>query len=304
MHTGEEPELPVDDWFLTAAERGNPDSLIDRRHRTAGPGARATGSTADPWRNYFPALQRCVEQQQADDQLFFTDWRGDPDQRLGPNSEPVSGVFAAAAERKVIVKGLIWRSHLDRLSFSEQENRHLGEEINAAGGECLRDMRVRPGGSHHQKFVVLRHPQRPEADIAFVGGIDLCHSRLDDAEHRGDPQRQPMAAVYGERPPWHDVQVSVQGPAVDDLDFVFRERWQDPTPLTRNPVDVASDRLRGEDRSPGPLPPPLPPPAECGSANVQLLRTYPKRRPGYPFARKGERSVARGYQKAMARPSG
>jgi len=56
-------------------------------------------------------------------------------------------------------------------------------------------MRVRLGGSHHQKFVVLRHPGRSELDVAFVGGIDLCHSRRDDAAHAGDPQRQPMARV-------------------------------------------------------------------------------------------------------------
>ena len=70
------------------------------------------------------------------------------------------------------------RRDFDRFAFSEQENRHLGEDIEAAGGECLRDMRVRPGGSHHQKLVVLRHPGRPEHDVAFVGSIDLCHSRV------------------------------------------------------------------------------------------------------------------------------
>ena len=69
-------------------------------------------------------------------------------------------------------------------------------------------MRVRPGGSHHRKLVVLRHPGRPERDVAFVGGIDLCHSRRDFA-HFGDPQRQPMAAVYGSRPPWHDIRALI-----------------------------------------------------------------------------------------------
>ena len=50
--------------------------------------------------------------------------------------------------------------HLDQFQFSERENRHLGQDIEAAGGKCLLDMRVRPGGSHHQKFVVLRHNGR------------------------------------------------------------------------------------------------------------------------------------------------
>ena len=160
-----------------------------------------------------------------------------------------------------MVKGLVWRSHLDRLSFSEQENRHLGEEIEAAGGECLLDQRVRPGGSHHQKFVVLRHPGRPELDVAFVGGIDLCHSRRDDADHRGDPQKQPMAEVYGERPPWHDIQLAMRGPAVADVEATFRERWDDPAPLTRNPVNVVSERVRARRPHARPLPAPLPDPA-------------------------------------------
>ncbi len=110
---------------------------------------------------------------------------------------------------------------MDRLRFSDRENRHLGEEIEAAGGVCLLDMRVRPGGSHHQKFVVLRHPQRPWLDVAFLGGIDLCHSRRDDRDHDGDPQSQPMATVYGRRPPWHDLQLAVRGPAVGDIEATF-----------------------------------------------------------------------------------
>jgi phosphatidylserine/phosphatidylglycerophosphate/cardiolipin synthase-like enzyme len=291
--------MALQDWYLSAADRGNPDTQLDRRR---GDGlAWSSGNEVTALvhgAEYFPALLAAVRRMRAGDRLFFTDWRGDPDQLLGPGAA-VSSVFADAARRGVVVKGLIWRSHLDRFSFSEQENRHLGEEIEAAGGECLRDMRVRPGGSHHQKFVVLRHPGRQELDVAFVGGIDLCHSRLDDARHEGDCQRQPMAKVYGPRPPWHDIQLQLQGPAVDDVEFVFRERWNDPSKLTRNPVDVLSDVLRHEDRTPGPLPPPVPALAERGSAHVQLLRTYAYRRFGYPFARNGERSVARGYQRAI-----
>ena len=37
------------------------------------------------------------------------------------------------------------------------------------------------------------------------------------------------------------------------------------------------------------------------ASTIQLLRTYPARRPGYPFAPAGERSVARGYAKVLAR---
>jgi phosphatidylserine/phosphatidylglycerophosphate/cardiolipin synthase-like enzyme len=294
--------VAVEDWFLSASQRGNPATRLDHRHQdgrawTAGNDVRPLVHGAA----YLPLLLRCVRSMQSGDLLMFADWRGDPDQLLdGPGTE-VSHVLSDAARRGVVVKGLIWRSHLDRFAFSEQENRHLGEEIEAAGGECLLDQRVRPGGSHHQKFVVLRHPGRPELDVAFVGGIDLCHSRHDGPEHAGDRQRQPMAKVYGSRPPWHDIQLAVRGPAVADVETVFRERWEDPAPLTRNPVDRVSELLRHDDRTPNPLPAPLPDPAAVGSENVQLLRTYPKRRRGYPFAPNGERSVARAYNKVIDR---
>ena len=106
-------------------------------------------------------------------------------------------------------------------------------------------------------------PGRPELDVAFVGGIDLCHSRRDDASHPGDPQGQPMAAVYGPRPPWHDIQLAIRGPAVADVETVFRERWEDPHPLTRNPFRRLRDRLRARTTPPARCPPrdPDPPPA-------------------------------------------
>jgi len=43
----------------------------------------------------------------------------------------------------------------------------------------------------------------------------------------------------------------------------------------------------------------VPPP--IGEHAVQVLRTYPARTPGYPFAPRGERSVARAYLKAFSR---
>lgn len=294
--------MAATDWFLTPVERGNAATRLDRRHAdgrawTSGNEVTALVHGA----TYFAQLRYRLGQLRPGDLVLFTDWRGDPDQHLDDEGTPISRALCEAAARGAIVKGLIWRSHLDRFSFSEQENRHLGEQIEAAGGECLLDMRVRPGGSHHQKFVVLRHPGRPELDLAFAGGIDLCHSRRDDADHAGDRQRQPMAAVYGDRPPWHDVQLALRGPVVGDIETTFRERWEDPAPLTRNPVNLLSERLRGDDRHAGPLPAQQPDPAPAGDAHVQVLRTYGNRRPGYPFAPGGERSVARAYAKVVAR---
>jgi phosphatidylserine/phosphatidylglycerophosphate/cardiolipin synthase-like enzyme len=290
------------DWFLTASERGNRYTILDRRHGdgaafTSGNEVRALIHGAE----YFEDLCTRIDGMVAGDLIMFTDWRGDPDECLAADGRAVSTVLCEAARRGVVVKGLVWRSHWDRLAFSAEENEHLGDEIEAAGGECVRDMRVRTGGSHHQKMVVLRHPGRPERDIAYVGGIDLCHSRRDDADHRGDPQAQRIAKEYGRTPPWHDIQIAVQGPAVGDIETVFRERWDDPSPLSRNPLHRLHDRLHHEDTRADPLPPQEPDPEPRGGHRVQILRTYPYRRPGYPFAPYGERSIARAYRKALER---
>ena len=39
----------------------------------------------------------------------------------------------------------------------------------------------------------------------------------------------------------------------------------------------------------------------AGTCAVQLLRTYPRRRPAYPFAPFGERTIARAHMKVFAR---
>lgn len=284
------------DWFLTESERGNPASTMP---------AWCEGNRAEPLihgATYFDRLVDEVEALGEGDHLFFTDWRGDPDEKLRDNGPTIRDLFCRAAERGVVVKGLVWRSHLDKFQYSEEENQHLGEAIEEAGGEVLLDQRVRLGGSHHQKLVVLRHPAEPARDVAFAGGIDLCHSRRDDASHRGDPQAVQMSKRYGDRPPWHDVQLELRGPVVGALDHTFRERWNDPAPLdTLSPIAWIEDKLRGADLKPGELPQQPPDPPVCGPHAVQVLRTYPDAHFEYDFAPRGERSVARGYSKAVRR---
>jgi phosphatidylserine/phosphatidylglycerophosphate/cardiolipin synthase-like enzyme len=289
-----------EDWLLTEAERGNPATALP---------AWTAGNLAEPLVHgaaYFDRLVEAVEGLGPGDHLFFTDWRGDPDERLREGGPTVVELFAAAARRGACVRGLVWRSHWDGLSFSKEENAALDRELEEAGAVVVLDQRVRRMGSHHQKFVVLRHPGAPERDVAFAGGIDLGHSRRDDDRHLGDPQPQSMSSAYGQRPPWHDVQLQLRGPVVGVLDTVFRERWDDPTsPDSDNPVAWVHDKtlalLKRSQMDPTPLPPQPPAPPECGPHLVQTLRTYPAIRPRYAFAPDGERSVARGYSKAVNR---
>ena len=144
--------MRIEDWFLTAAERGNPayglpdwsvgNAVVPHVHGSA----------------YFARLVDVVSALDPDDHLFFTDWRGDADERMRPEGPTVGTLFGDAAKRGVVVKGLVWRSHHDELSYSEEQNRHLSDDVNEAGGEVLLDQRVRRAGSHHQKMVVVRAP--------------------------------------------------------------------------------------------------------------------------------------------------
>ena len=111
-----------------------------------------------------------------------------------------------------------------------------------------------------------------------------------------------MSKPYGDRPPWHDAQLRIQGPAVGLLDTTFRERWNDPAPLDMlSPIAWIEDKLRRSDLKPGALPEQPPDPPPCGPHAVQVLRTYPDAHFEYDFAPHGERSIARGYTKAVAR---
>ncbi len=59
--------------------------------------------------------------------------------------------------------------------------------------------------------------------------------------------------------------------------------------------------LTRQPRRPDPLPPARPDPPPVGTAAVQVLRTYPSKRPRFPFAPDGERSIGRAYRKALSR---
>jgi len=290
-------------WFLTPPERGNPATEIDRRR---GDGRAWTGGNRlTPLVHgsvYFARLFEEMRTLRAGDSLWFLDWRGDPDQQLaGPGTE-LGPTLVDLVRRGVDIRGMIWRSHPDEEKFSEQENARLGRMVNEAGGEILLDERVGAFGSHHQKLVLVRRVDPEAEDVAFVGSADLCLGRNDDIQHHGDPKAIRLDERYGPNPPWHDVQLEVRGPAIGDLAETFRERWTDPAPLDhRNPWRAGMRVFLHEPRRGNPLPPLPADPKPAGDVAVQVLRTYGAKRSPYPFAPKGERSIAHAYVKAIGR---
>ncbi|MET0920295.1 MAG: phospholipase D-like domain-containing protein [Acidimicrobiia bacterium] len=296
-------------WFLSSAERGNPATAIDRRRAGVAWTRGSHGRLLLDGATYFARLHEELCSTRAGDTVLFTDWEGDADERLadddhGGEGSEIGSVLADLARRGVQVFGLLWRSHTKAINFSAEANLDLARTVNEAGGEVLLDQRVRRGGSHHQKLVVIRRADAGDArdDVAFVGGIDLCHGRRDDGRHLGDPQAATLKAQnYGEQPPWHDTQLELHGPAIDDIEWTFRERWEDPNPLdTRNPWRAVWHRRALRPTNPTPLPRPVTRDGD-GPLAVQMLRTYPSRRRRYPFAPDGERSIARAYGKAFRR---
>ena len=297
--------VDVREWFLTHEERENPHTRIDdvRGDGTAWSGGNRVRALVHG-RTYMAELHDRIVELGPGDLFYFADWQGDPDQQLTDDPDStLNEVLVAAARRGVEVRGLLWRSHWHRLGFNAHRHRYLGEEIGEAGGQCLRDMRVRARGSHHQKLVVIRHADDPDRDIAYVGGIDLCHGRRDDLDHLGDRQPVELAKAYGPTPAWHDVQVAIEGPAVHDVETTFRERWEDSTPLTLSPGRLLSSLVHREDLVAEPLgdQAPPPPPRPDGNDTVQIIRTFPVLVPkGFDFAPEGERSVMLGNTKAIA----
>ncbi len=293
--------MRLDDWFLAAGERGNSSTILDRRDRrsawTEGNQARVLIDGSD----YFACLYLALLAAGPGDSVFVCGVEGDADELLsGPGTE-VSGLLAALAQAGASVRGLLWRSH--GLVYSEEKNLLFSRAVNTGGGQILLDNRIRRGGSHHQKMVVVRYQGRPADDVAFVGGMDLVHGRHDTALHLGDPQAADLdAGHYGDRPGWHDVQVAVQGPAVVDVAQTFQERWDDPAPLdTRSPWRWLMHRVSRDPAQRSPIAAEPDDVAAQGPHAVQVLRTYPVRRRAYPFAPDGERSIARAYVKVFGR---
>ncbi|MDA8047436.1 MAG: phospholipase D-like domain-containing protein [Actinomycetota bacterium] len=294
---GDEVDRTVQRWFLGPEERPNRSTRI--RPWTSGNRVEALVHGSE----YFPELHRRLCSTRPGDQVYFADFRGDTEERLaGPGTE-VGEVLGDLASRHVLVFGLVWRSQPGWLDQSEGKNAEMARSISDEGGQVLLDPRTRRGGSHHQKFVVIRHPGAPERDVAFVGGIDLGLSRNDDASHRGDPQAMEFPGVYGPTPPWHDIQCSITGPAVNDVELTFRERWSGSSALDlSSPVRALLDRTYMAGKLTGrALPEQIADPPAAGCHSVQVLRTYPARLRRYPFAPLGERSIDYAYRKVLER---
>ena len=142
------------------------------------------------------------------------------------------------------------REFFPRYKFKWRTHRHIHF--------CL-DGQHPVGGSQHQKIVVV------DDSLAFAGGLDLTEWRWDTSAHRVDEPRRtdPDGKPY---PPFHDVQMAVDGPAAQALGQIARQRWTDAG--CRRPVPVALET--GPDPWPKSIAPDLKP------VPVAIARTLPQ----------------------------
>ena len=211
---------------------------------------------------YFAVLADALAGAGQGDLVLFTDWRGDPDEQLtddGVDGHRGAGGRRAARRarqgpRVALAPGHRCGSPARRTATCPRAS------TTSAARCCSTSASARSAATTRSSSSSATRTGRRD-DVALLGGIDLAHGRRDDADHRGDPQTLPFAHQYGPRPAWHDVHIQLRGPAVRDVEDVFRERWEDPAALSRLPWQVVPDMLRGEDRQPSRLPPPAPGPA-------------------------------------------
>ncbi|MFA5515990.1 MAG: VTT domain-containing protein [Desulfuromonadales bacterium] len=111
------------------------------------------------------------------------------------------------------------------------------------------------GASHHQKIIVV------DDRIAFVGGLDLAQGRWDTPAHAADePRRRDNGHQY---PPFHDVQMLVDGETAVALGQLARRRWRRVTGKKAPPTKESAD----------PWPPDIAP--DVMDVQVGIARTEP-----------------------------
>jgi len=182
------------------------------------------------------------------------------------------GMLRAAIAAGVDVRTLLWRQQQespDHHSDNTAAVLFVNREETGRRGEAILDAVGRTVGSHHQKALVV---QNADGRLAFVGGIDLALGRWDTQEHLPDDER-----ARGGRDPagegWHDTHVMIEGPAVDDVEANFRQRWN------AHPDAALGGRTIVSARTPGEMPDPIP----QASHFVQINRTVPPGVPHFSF---------------------
>lgn len=212
-------------------------------------------------------------------ELYLAAWRLEGVNTLGSSDGKSDALelLNEADENGVDVRVLL-SDHLTCLLF----NRPAAIWLLGHGIKNILDNRYPVAGSNHFKLTIFK---RPNKTSALLGSIDISRSRWDDSQHL--PKNRERPPLFGQ--PTHDIGIMINGPAVKDLELLFRERWNDPGyqfifPSISTPVT-----------SPSPT---------QGSLSIQILRTYGiAQLLGYTWSTRGEFTIWAAYLNAIKKAS-
>jgi phosphatidylserine/phosphatidylglycerophosphate/cardiolipin synthase-like enzyme len=183
------------------------------------------------------------------------------------------GILRAAIAAGADVRALLWRQ-------LQEEPNHRSDNTAAVAffnrqapggrrGQAILDAVGRTVGSHHQKVLVV---ENADGRMAFVGGIDVAMGRWDTPQHLPNDDRAEGGRDKTNEG-WHDTHCLIEGPAVDDVETNFRQRWN------AHPGSVLEGRTPVPARDPSESIDPIPE----ASHYVQVNRTIPPGVPHFPF---------------------
>ncbi len=138
--------------------------------------------------------------------------------------------------------------------------------------------------SHHEKLLLV-DAQCARHAAAFVGGFDIARGRYDQPLHQIPLPYFELSRPHGPAPPrytgpevqpvlrrirflWHDVQLELAGPCVQQLHLHFAQRWRHAFGCGVGAPEAPP--MLAQCRRPGPAPAPAPAPG----CTVELVRCW------------------------------
>lgn len=221
---------------------------------------------------YFGALRDALRN--ARHSVIITGWDIDsrtalvgPDGKTGDDLPVAFGAFLTELVRRrpqLSIKLLLWDYYSAVYSLERELMPALALQWNTPRQIelCLDDV-LPIGASHHQKIVVI------DDAVAFCGGLDITIRRWDNDRHElhNDLRVDPAGKPY---PPFHDVQMMVDGAAAAALGQLVRGRWYR---VTHELLPPAPRFHRDSDCDPWPV---TVKPDFTGEVGIGIARTEPR----------------------------
>lgn len=227
--------------------------------------------------SFFTALRQALEE--AQHYVYIIGWCLTPHIPLGRENQEalvqtqLLALLSDVAQR-IPVRVLLWSGAVALMQPTVRSVEAVKATIEKEGKgdiQCRLDRRAHWTHCLHQKAIVI------DGQIAFVGGMDLTTFSGD----RFDSPHHPLRAGQN----WHDVQLLIEGEAVADVEYNFRQRWEATT------GDATMDNKALSHKEPAIEP--------SWHTPVQIVRTIPRHT--YDFAPQGEFGIYHGYIQALRR---